>query len=323
MTNISRRFATLGVALLALTASCSDTILEPGFGEGCLRGSLSAGQTVTGAFSPASCRMTYHFYSGYNSPYESWSVHLDAGKAYMFYMEQAPDPEQEDSNNVDPVLVLYGTDGQGRSVPLAASDDEGGGIDGHNSEFWFIAPRSGDFTVVAASYDWEEFGGYRLSMQSCPVLGTMDTAGTYTFHGRSSSCIRHDHSDYEDTPLAYTFVRVNVDSFETVDVEFHHNASMPIYEMGGPGLDTYDNIYEESENDYGYGDGSTGSITTDEIGGIVTVAMATEYFNAAGDWDLTLSRTIVTAPAWGAWRDGQPTMRSTFLKPEAKRKGTP
>jgi hypothetical protein len=322
MTTIAKRFATLGVALLALTASCSDTTLEPGYGEGCLQGSLSAGQSVTGAFSAASCRTTYHTYSGNNSPYESWSVHLDAGKAYMFYMEQAPDPEQDDLDDVDPVLVLWGKDGQGRSVPLAASDDEGGGTGGYNSEFWFIAPRSGDFTLVAASYDWEDFGGYRLSMQSCPVLGTMDTAGTYTFPGRSSSCIRHNHDDYNDFPLAYSFIRVNVDSFELVDVTFHHNASTPVYEMGGPLMDTYDNIYDESEYSYGYGDGSSGSVTTDEIGGIVTVAVATEDFNAAGDWDVTLSRSVVAAPEWGAWRDGRPTMRSTFLKIEAKKKGT-
>lgn len=322
MTNISKRLAILGVAFLALTASCGDTILEPGFGEGCSRGSLSVGETVTGAFSPASCRMTYFFWTEYNSPYESWSVHLEAGKAYMFHMQQIPDAEQEDANGVDAVLSLWGKDDQGRSIPLALSDDDAEGIDGYDSEFWFIAPKSGDFTLIAASYDWEDWGGYRLSLKSCPVLGTMDTVGTYEFEGQSSPCIRHSHPDNEGLLMTYTFVRMKVDSFETVSVDVDHSASYPYYEMLSPGMDTYENIWAETDYEYNSGYSSI-EVTADEFGGWVTLALGTEDFDAGGKWTLTLSRSIATAPAWAPWRDGRPTMRSTFPKSEAKQQLTP
>jgi len=321
MTNISKRFATLGAALLALTASCSDTTLEPTFGEGCLRGSLSAGETVQGSFTPAGCQITYHWYSGNNTVYESWSVHLEAGKAYMFYMEQAPDPEQDGANDVDAVLALWGKDAQGHSFPLAVSDDEGGGIDGHNSEFWFIAPKSGDFILVASTYDWEDLGGYRLSMQACPILGTMDTSGTYIFPSRSSPCIRHYNSDY-GYPMAYNFIRVDADAFESIDVWMEHESAYPYYEMFGPGMDTYANIYDETESDYDYG-GSSVDISTDEIGGIVTIAVGTDYFDAPGNYTVYLDRNALPSAPQMPWHDGKFSLRSTFPKIEAKKAATP
>lgn len=325
MTKISLRLSALAIAALALTTACDDTVLEPTYGEGCMVGTLTAGQTVSGSLTSSSCRVNYHFYSGNTSPYASWSVHLDAGKAYMFYMKQAPDASQEGLNDVDPVLTLWGKDDQGRSVPLAVSDDDADGVDGHDSEFWFISPKSGDFVLVASSYDFSEFGGYQLSMQTCPVLGTLDTAGVYTFASRSSSCIRHGHPDYdgEGKVFAYSFLRVNADSFESISVSVDHESSSVVEEMGGPGFDTYANIWNDTDNDYNSGGTPGMSIGTGEFPGIVTIAVATELFDAAGAYTVTFDRATFTAPPTARTWNGLPAMRSTFPKIEAKRLATP
>src|SRR6478609_9230316 len=144
------RLSALSVAALLLATACGeDNLVEPIYGSACVTGKLSPGQTVQGSLSSASCRQTNQIYADDPVPYESWSVHLEAGKAYMFYQQQLPDPAQDGLNDVDAILTLYGKDSQGRSLPLAVSDDEGGGIDGHDSEFFFVAPKSGDFILVA------------------------------------------------------------------------------------------------------------------------------------------------------------------------------
>ena len=309
MTTTTSRLAALGLAALVLTSACGDdNILEPTFGAGCLQGTLSVGQTVQGSLNSASCRQTYNFYVSNVIPYESWSVHLEAGQAYLFTEQQSPDPAQDGLNDVDAMLTLYGKDAQGRSVPLAVSDDEALGVDGHDSEFWFVAPKTGDYILAAGSYDWNNFGGYRLTMRSCPVLGVIDTAGTYTFPAPTSGCVRHGNSD-AGVPLTYAFLSVKADSFETISVAIDHDASTAYYEMGGPDFDTYANIYAESESDRASG-GSTASITMSEIPGLVTVGVGTYDFDAAGNYTVTVGRAFFAPPAPAPWLDGRLTLRA-------------
>jgi hypothetical protein len=315
MTTLTSRLTALGLAALAFTTACgSDNLLEPTFGAGCLKGSISPGQSIDGSLSSASCRMTYHFYVDDVIPYESYAVHLDAGKAYMFYEQQIPDPDQDGLNEVDATLTLWGKDDQGRSVPLAVSDDEAGGVDGHDSEFFFVAPRSGDFVLVAGAYDWEDFGGYRLSMRSCPVLGVVDTAGTYEFTSPSSSCVRHDNTT-AGVPMTYSFLSVKADSFETVSVSIAHSASTAYYELFGPDFDTYANIYAESDASDSYADNSA-DVTMSEIPGLVTIGVGTSDFDAGGTYTVTLGRAFFAppAPAQTPWLDGRLTLKAPHGK---------
>lgn len=306
MTTMNSRLTALGLAALAFTTACGgDTILEPTFGAGCLKGSIAPGESVEGSLSPASCRMTYQFYTQDVTPYESWAVHLDAGKAYMFYEQQIPD--QDGVNDVDATLTLWGKDAEGHSIPLAVSDDDGGGVDGHDSEFWFVAPKSGDFVLVAGAYDYQDFGGYRLSMRSCPVLGVLDTAGTYEFPSPSSTCVRHNNST-AGVPMTYSFLSVKADSFETIDVSIAHSASTAYYELFGPDFDTYANIYSESSSNDSYGNNSA-SVTMSEIAGRVTVGVGTSDFDAGGTYTVTFSRAFFAPPAPAPWFDGRLTLK--------------
>lgn len=313
MTTMTSRLTALGLAALALTTACgSDNLLEPTFGAGCLQGSISAGQTIDGSLSAASCRMTYHFYTGDVMPYESYAVHLDAGKAYMFYEQQIPDPDQDGLNDVDATLTLWGKDDQGRTIPVAVSDDDGGGVDGHDSEFWFVAPRSGDFVLVAGSYDWEDFGGYRLSMRTCPVLGVLDTAGTYEFPSPSSTCVRHDNPD-NGSPMTYSFLSVKADSFESVWLKIDHSSSTPYYEIFGPDFDTYADIYEESSYDHYYSTATAG-VDLSEVPGLVTVAVGTGDFDAGGTYTVNFNRAFFAPPPPTSWFNGRLTLRAPHGK---------
>jgi hypothetical protein len=315
MKNSSMRLSALSVAALLLATACSeDNLVEPIFGSACVQGTLSPGETVQGSLSSASCRQTNHIYSDDPAPYESWSVHLEAGKAYMFYQQQVPDPTQEGRNDVDALLTLYGKDDQGRSLPLVVSDDDGGGVDGHDSEFFFIAPRTGDYVLVAAAYDWEQFGGYRLSMKRCPVLGVLDTIGTYTFPSATgSSCIRHmaPHGGLS----VYSFLSIDADSFETITVGLEHDASDAVIEMFGPGFDTFANLYDEVSYEYSWGNGFNTYLSMDEIPGTITVALGTTFLDMGGTYTVTLDRTPSVAPRPPADQlDGQLTRRPLVAK---------
>src|SRR5689334_22957497 len=122
MTNrIVRSFA--AAATLVLAAACSDTIVTPTFGAACeAGGSLRAGDVTVAALHEKSCRMEYNFYSGYSTPYASYTVHLEQGKAYFFSEEAVPDEAREGRNGLDALLMLYARH-NGVSRPVAVSDD--------------------------------------------------------------------------------------------------------------------------------------------------------------------------------------------------------
>ena len=88
--------------------------------------------------------------------------------------------------------------------------------------------------------------------------------------------------------------------------------------MGGPEFDTYANIYDESDNTYG--SCCWNSVTMDEIPGIVTIALGTATFNAAGDYEVEFERTPATAPSPATRTfDGRMTLKSTFAHPKKAR----
>ena len=157
MTNHIMHHARLPIALavLAAVASCGgDSVVQPTFGSGCSTGSLRSGQTVESELNAESCSVPYHYYSGNAAAYASYQVTLQEGKGYWFYLRQVPN--DAGLNDLDPVLSLFGRDENGASVPLAVSDDQGGGVDGHDSELYFVAPDPGPIasstTAVNAAY---------------------------------------------------------------------------------------------------------------------------------------------------------------------------
>lgn len=309
-TNITRvmRYS-IAFAAAAIFASCGgDSVVQPTFGSGCSAGTLRTGETVGGELGAESCSVPYHFWSGNEVSYETYRVTLTEGKGYWFYMRQVPNGDGE--NDLDALLTLYGRDESGASIPLAISDDNAGGIDGHDSEIFFVAPRSGTFNLVAGSYDINDVGGYRLTMRECPVVATLDTAGTYeSLPFSDTECVRHSIAG---TGVAAKFVLLAIpsDEFETLDIDVTSGDFTPRIEAGGPGFDTYDNIYADNVYETSSTTPATVSLVNGEVSGIVTLAVGASMFDPSGTFDVVLGRTAaVGKPSTGG---GKPAMRSVF-----------
>lgn len=305
-TTLMRPFRlTLVVAgLLALAACGNDTIVQPTFGSGCVVGSLRPGQTLTGVLDASSCQVTYNWYSNNQTPYASYRVSLEKGKGYWFYMQQAPDAEGR--NGVDALLTLFGKDANGASVPLAVSDDDAGGVSGYDSEFYFIASKSGSYQLVASAYDYEDVGGYRLTMAECPVLAVLDTVGTYEdLAFRSGDCVRHDLAG-GGTPSRIALIGVPAAGSDRVRVEVASVDLYPRIELGGPGFDVFENLYEESVFSSSITSPAVAQVDLQGVGGLLTMAVGSDQLDPAGRLSVELTRTPV---ALAALRDGgEPTL---------------
>lgn len=298
----------LGVAGLITLAACGDDqIVQPTFGSGCVIGSLRPGQTATGVLDRSSCQVTYNWYSNNQTPYASYRVTLEKGKGYSFYLQQTPDAEGR--NDVDALLTLFGKDATGASVPLAVSDDDAGGIDDHDSEFYFIAPRSGTYQLVAASYSIGQVGGYRLTMDECPVLAVLDTVGTYTdLRFRSGDCVRHDLAG-NDVPSRIALIAVPADGSHRVRVEVSSEDMYPSIELGGPGFDVYSNLYDQSVFSSSSTTPAAAQVDLRGVGGSLTLAVGADQLDPAGRITVELSRTEVALSALRAAGEGALTLR--------------
>ncbi|HEU4569910.1 MAG TPA: hypothetical protein VFS07_05005 [Gemmatimonadales bacterium] len=286
-----------GAALALALASACDTVTEPVFGAGCQQGTLHPGDTVIAAFTTASCQMELNIWSYSRTPYAGYAVHLTRGHAYMFRLDPIPDPADPSSRWVDALLALWGKNAEGNSVPLAMSDDDAGD---RNSVLWFVAPVSGTFELVASSCWYDELGGYRLTMHECPVLGALDTAGTYTFTLAASPCIRPKAYTTQDT-AAYSFLTFPAAPGEAVNVSVDAAAFPPVWELSAPGFDTYAYVYDASRYSKTKGIGNTAGFTMGAVGGLVTLAVgATTVDSTSGTFSLTLTRTPSPAPPAGA-----------------------
>lgn len=289
--------AAIGTALLLAIAACgSDTIVTPTFGSACNVGSLATGQVKHSRFTPGSCLQTYNFWSEGRIPYESWTVQLTAGKGYMFYEAQEPDAANDSLNDVDALLTLWGTNASGVSVPLAISDDDGDGIDGHDSQIWFIAPVSGTFQLVAASYWGDEFGGYRIEAHECPVIATLDTAGTYDLTLPDSPCVRVSPNGNSTDTSKVAMIAIPAGPGDQVTTTISSSAFTPTWEMFGPGFDTYANIYDATQSDGNYGSGNSTSLSLAELGGTSTLAIGSTTVDSTGAFSVAYDHVVASAP---------------------------
>lgn len=290
MTNrILRAFAlTAGIAGLLTLTACGDDVVRPTFGAGCREGALRASETATGTINEESCRLAYHFYTGDEHFYDAYRVELVKGKGYMFTLQQQPDAEGE--NSLDALLTLWGRDAAGNSVPLAMSDDDAEGIEGHDSEFYFIAPTSGTFYLVAGNYGSGDFGGYKLAMRECPVVATVDTSGSYyDIPFADSDCIRHAMAG--GAPSRIVLVAIPTEGDESIDVAVSSDEFAPYIEMGGPGIDVFANIYEETSFNWSTNSPARALLGFDDVRGTVTLAVGASTLDPVGRFSIGFERT--------------------------------
>ncbi|MCC7004108.1 MAG: hypothetical protein IT357_18280 [Gemmatimonadaceae bacterium] len=247
---------TLMLGLALVVAACSkDLVVDPTFGAACTVGTLREGRSEAGALNEYSCMDKLGLSTPWSAPYEAWNVSLKDGEAYLFRMTATPDPERLGRNGVDAVLALWGkTDGV--SVPLTLSDERG---ESRDAEFFFVAPRSGDFRLVATSvgsiYDAESLGGYTLQFDRCPVLGRLDVGDSGSVHTlRESPCLREAARAANPEGLAYNFFAIRVDSGDVFQVYTEAEDFQPVWEAFDPGFDAFGSLREGRHYYYSVGD---------------------------------------------------------------------
>ena len=288
---LSLRALALALPLVFVISCGEDTVTDPVFGAGCTKGTLASGDTVLGQLTPSSCQMEMDWWSWEAAPYAAYDVKVTEGHAYMVRLDSLPDP---DYANFDATLSLYTQNADGSTIPLAFSDDEAGN---HNSVLWFVAPVSGTFKLRAASYWYGGMGKYRLIMHECPVLATLDTAGTYNLTLATSPCVvPHAGGSTADTSR-YSFVKFAVGALDSVSATITTATFPPVWEMFGPGFDNYENIYNESRHDAAKGSGSALGFTMGEVGGQISMAIGgTTVDSTTGAFSIQLTHLFAAAP---------------------------
>jgi hypothetical protein len=244
MTSPSLRAARAGllIASLLVAAACAkDSIITPTFGAGCSAGIIRPGQTRRSALNEESCVDQYHFWSGYDVPYESHTFNPEAGRAYMVRATAKPDLDRNGRNGLYPLLTLWGKTRDGISVPRAVSD----GDTDIPSELFFVAPSSASQQLVVSGYysaeSYSDLGGYELSLQRCPVLVADVDTGTTTLTLKASPCERStvQYSEYGGETPAYNFITMRVNAGERISLQATATDFTPAWEAFGPELDTF------------------------------------------------------------------------------------
>lgn len=279
----------LSLAAVATLAACSsddgnDNITGPD-SAACTRGVLRTGQTVTGAISAADCKFedTADNFSGDSLLSESYSVRLEQGRSYVFYLRDVDEVGQD----FDTGLSLYGSSGL-----VAYSDDEGGGVlNGHNSQLAFVAPTTGNYSVRVHGYSDADSGSYALTAQTCGAAPTVTDA---PINGAiaAGDCVVHNlWDDFDEADSSRVdFYKVSLAAGQQVTVRVQSTAFDPFLSISGPGFDAQANL--DGDYDYSWGTSPVTVTYTANLAGQYTIMVAptpeTETFGTTGAYTIDI-----------------------------------
>ena len=244
----------------------------------CPVGTLAVGQVIDAVFPDGPC------------PHQELEMTLVAGQAYFISETHHPDPAHNNVDLVDPLMTLWQAFDPrpvriDRSAFLAFSDDENGDF---NSALFFVAPASGAYRIVAGSFANAGFGGYRLSLERCPVIVATADTGTQTYALPAippGTCRR----DLPGGSRGYRFLSVPVALGEELQVTVTSADFTPAWELF-TNWDSY-----ESFQGPAIGNGLT-RLAVPSVDGLATIAIAGTTENATGNFTVTLTRSVYTAP---------------------------
>jgi hypothetical protein len=170
--------------LIACVSDSSDYL--PTNPAGCDRGSIAAGETKFGQTDAGDCVLVE---KGLDVYFEQYVFPVVAGRTYLVTLRNTADTAGGPADDFDVVLEMYG-DGVDAFTPLVKDDDEGGGLSGHDAEFYFAAPVSGIYELRVRGFTTSDTGTYALTVRSCgdgrlaggTVSGRFDAATDCVLH---------------------------------------------------------------------------------------------------------------------------------------------
>jgi hypothetical protein len=240
----------------------------------CTISTLALGQVIDSTLAGGPC------------PHGEFAMTLAAGQAYFISETHHPDPTHGNVDFVDPVMTFWqALDPRpvrfDRSRFLAFSDDENGEL---NSAIFFVAPESGTFRILAGSFANTGFGGYRLTLEGCPVIAATADTGTQTYALPpipAGTCLR----DRVGGGVGYRFLTFPIAAEEEVNITVTSADFTPVWESF-TNWDPY-----ETGQGIAAGNGVTRLVSASETG-VATIAIAGTTEAATGNFTVTLVRHI-------------------------------
>jgi len=221
----------------ALTA-CGDDKKNSGTGPDgqCVRGTLTLGRPLSGSVGSADCAFEVDSEPFLGGRFDAYTVSLVEGRVYQVQLDASGD------GFLDGVIEVLSPGG----TLVAIADDEPT-YSSLESEMFFLARQTGQFTIRAGGYDGEERGAYRLTVRECGATRITSTAaiqGTLSAPDcRSSIRISGD----DDSGFVDVYVLSVGSSRPTITVTT--SAFSPVVYFGGPDV----------LSDYSFFDQATGS----------------------------------------------------------------
>lgn len=244
----------------------------------------------------------------------SFTVRLNAGTTYSFKaMDQA-----NSSSGLDITMALFGPGADTSEYGwLTASDDDGGGASGLNSQIIFTPKVTGNYAVRVSGYGTDDVGAVRLYSATCPFGGVIAgasasgtlTAGGCTVQSSSGMWLNGDSTRV----VAYQFA-LPAGASRVVSVT--SSAFQPSILVVGPGPDLW---YTGSanlvwENNLATADVASVSFTTPTAGTYTLLV-------GSGDYGDTGAFTVnISTPAAGAMLVQEPTISRAAERRLAKSK---
>ncbi|MGH7734350.1 MAG: hypothetical protein ACREOE_11790, partial [Gemmatimonadales bacterium] len=159
-------------------------------------------------------------------------------------------------------------------------------------------------------------------MQPCNVVAKLDTAGTYAGLSLPTTgpCLRHKVGDQpaDSTQAVLAVLQLNAQDTVVITAVADSSTFVPIMEAGGPGLDVYANIYEDSYHSYdNTATGDTAQVTfIAPATGSYSVLVGAKPFGNGGALKLIFDKqpavqTVAPMPHTRKFAPGAAKVRST------------
>lgn len=309
------------LAVAALAAGCSSDKAVVGVDPAsCTKGSITTGDTKTGTLDASACP-TYDWYWFEDSVhYASYNVTVEKGKAYLFSLASTA----ADSDTTSRALALVDHEsvvGDSTDYYLAVQSPWRTASD--PAELYFVAPKSGTYSLRAFTGNISETLPYSLTAAACPTK-QLDITGAFSDSAATlgaDDCTLHqayftEHyngSNWVYNPSHAALYTIYFDGHSRRTITVKSSDFAPGFMVEGPGFDAYCNTY------YCSGNVRSNTSMADSVSttlgmwmpGTYTITVGSVQANATGKYSIDISAPVdnsspmLIAHDWSALQPGQ------------------
>lgn len=312
----------LFVCALALVAGAcsSDEIAAVGPDpQNCTDGSIKVGDTKTGDIDSSSCSMYDWYWFEDSVRFVSYNVTVEQGKGYLFSVGG-------DSAAYRAIGLATTSDflSDSASLYLAVQSPNNWGVGGKPAQIFFVAPKTGTYSLRVFIDDLDESSDYTLTARECKPR-VIDLQGAYSNDtaslGEDDCTIEEPYFSYSNvngqwtrTPSHVALYSIYYDGSADRQITVQSDDFAPGMMVAGPAFDAWCNTYYSSCSSYQNSSlaDSISSTWSMWVPGYYTLAVGSMQPNATGHFKISISEPLSNdeAPllmpkAWGELVPGQ------------------